>query len=159
MSTLSPHFPMAALTQKCWNMAGLVYSVIGPGRGDLQHADGSGADFASRRSGHASGNSSLSAWARQAKYHFGISLAKSGNCIFFENGAFSQGSIQWGPFSEFGAELGFIAGSRRLRIVQLFAQASHEFKQLTLIREQLKGTDTPEKTAADTQRPHRHLAR
>ncbi|KPQ33438.1 MAG: protein of unknown function (DUF3598) [Phormidesmis priestleyi Ana] len=65
--------------------------------------------------------------------------------VFFENGAFSQGSIQWGPFSEFGAELGFIAGSRRLRIVQLFAQASHEFKQLTLIREQLKGTDTPEK--------------
>ncbi|MBD0363613.1 MAG: DUF3598 family protein, partial [Coleofasciculus sp. C3-bin4] len=26
--------------------------------------------------------------------------------LFFENGAFSQGSMQWAPFSEFGAELG-----------------------------------------------------
>lgn len=34
------------------------------------------------------------------------SLSRS--VLFFENGAFSQGSIQFGPFSEFGAELGFI---------------------------------------------------
>ena len=40
--------------------------------------------------------------------------------MFFENGAFSQGSTQWGPFSEFGAEFGLIHGNRRLRLVQLF---------------------------------------
>lgn len=66
--------------------------------------------------------------------------------LFFEDGAFSQGSTQWGPFSEFGAELGFIAGERRLRLVQLFDKSS-EFKQLTLIREQLKGASEPERSA------------
>lgn len=64
--------------------------------------------------------------------------------LFFEDGAFSQGSTQWGPFSEFGAELGFIAGERRLRLVELFDKSS-EFKQLTLIREQLKGSIEPER--------------
>lgn len=54
--------------------------------------------------------------------------------LFFENGAFSQGSIQFGPFSEFGAELGFINGDRRLRLVQLFNTDSH-LSSLTLIRE------------------------
>ncbi len=31
--------------------------------------------------------------------------------LFFENGAFSLGSIQWSPFSEFGTELGLIEKS------------------------------------------------
>lgn len=66
--------------------------------------------------------------------------------LFFEDGAFSQGSVQWGPFSEFGAELGFIAGERRLRLVQLFDNSS-ELKQITLIRERLKGSDAPERGA------------
>ena len=59
--------------------------------------------------------------------------------LFFEEGAFSQGSMQFGPFSEFGAELGLIAGDRRLRLVQLF---DHENKlaQLTLIREHRVGS-------------------
>ncbi|MEQ8461969.1 MAG: DUF3598 family protein [Coleofasciculus sp. E1-EBD-02] len=48
-------------------------------------------------------------------------LARS--VLFFETGAFSQGSMQWGPFSEFGAELGLIAGNRRLRLVQLYIDA------------------------------------
>lgn len=65
------------------------------------------------------------------------SLNKS--ILFFEGGAFSQGSIQWGPFSEFGAELGFIQGSERLRLVQLFDKTSH-LSQFTLIREHLEGT-------------------
>ena len=60
--------------------------------------------------------------------------------LFFEEGAFSQGSPQWGPFSEFGAELGLIAGEQRLRVVELF-EKSGELKQITLIREKLKGAE------------------
>ncbi len=69
------------------------------------------------------------------------SLSRS--TLFFEDGAFSQGTIQWGPFSEFGAELGLIAGDRRLRLVQLFEQS--DLKQITLIRERLQGSETPER--------------
>lgn len=64
-------------------------------------------------------------------------LARS--VLFLENGAFSQGSIQWGPFSEFGAELGLIADHHRLRLVQLFNK-NRELHQLTLIREHREGT-------------------
>lgn len=64
--------------------------------------------------------------------------------LFLQNGAFSQGSIQWGPFSEFGAEFGLIQGNRRLRLVQLFNKES-QLAQLTLIREKLAGTDDPER--------------
>lgn len=69
------------------------------------------------------------------------SLAKS--VLFFENGAFSQGSIQLGPFSEFGAELGLIDENRRLRLVQLFDK-NGQLNQLTLIREHLAGTQAIE---------------
>lgn len=65
------------------------------------------------------------------------SLAKS--VLFFENGAFSQGSIQWGPFSDFGAELGLIANDHRLRLVQLFDK-NRQLSELTLIREHRDGT-------------------
>ncbi|MGD1899216.1 MAG: DUF3598 family protein, partial [Phormidesmis sp.] len=65
--------------------------------------------------------------------------------LFFENGAFSQGSMQWGPFSSFGAELGLIAGDRRLRLVQLFEK--NELRPLTLIRERKQGTEAPERPA------------
>ncbi|MGQ9870538.1 DUF3598 family protein [Leptodesmis sp.] len=71
--------------------------------------------------------------------------------LFFDNGAFSQGSIQFGPFSEFGCELGLIWGDRRLRLVQLFNRDS-KLDQLTLIRERRVGTDMPERpplTVAD----------
>ena len=60
--------------------------------------------------------------------------------LFFEEGAFSQGSLQFAPFSDFGAELGLIAGDRRLRLVQLFDRDSR-LHQLTLIREQRRGSD------------------
>ncbi len=70
------------------------------------------------------------------------SLSRS--TLFFENGAFSQGSTQWGPLATFGAELGLIAGERRLRLVQLFDK-SGELGQITLIRETLKGADAPVK--------------
>ncbi|BAU08457.1 DUF3598 family protein [Fischerella sp. NIES-3754] len=59
--------------------------------------------------------------------------------LFFENGAFSQGTIQLGPFSEFGAELGLIYENRRLRLVQLFDKNA-QLEQFTLIREHLAGT-------------------
>ncbi len=70
------------------------------------------------------------------------SLARS--VLFFENGAFSQGSTQLGFNSEFGAELGLIDGNYRRRLVQLFNK-SGELDQITLIRESLAET-TPHST-------------
>lgn len=64
--------------------------------------------------------------------------------LFFENGAFSQGSIQLGPFTRTGAEFGFVAGDRRLRLVELF-NPNGDLEQLTLIRERRAGTDAPER--------------
>ncbi len=64
--------------------------------------------------------------------------------LFFEDGAFSSGSIQLAPFADFGAELGLIYKNRRLRLVQLFNQ-SGELERLTLIREKLAKATEPEK--------------
>ncbi|MBD1844926.1 DUF3598 family protein [Cyanobacteria bacterium FACHB-63] len=66
------------------------------------------------------------------------------NILLFDNGAFSQGSIQFAPFSEFGAELGLIHDDRRLRLVQLFDKQG-KLTGLTLIREKLSGSETPER--------------
>lgn len=65
------------------------------------------------------------------------------NVLFFENGAFSQGSIQLAPFTEFGAELGLIYENRRLRLVQLFDK-NGQLDKLTLIPEHLTGTEAAE---------------
>jgi hypothetical protein len=70
------------------------------------------------------------------------SLARS--VLFFEQGHFSQGSLQFGPFSEFGAELGFIHGDRRLRIVPLFDTTS-ALASITLIREHRQNTPPAER--------------
>ncbi len=59
--------------------------------------------------------------------------------LFCETGAFSQGSIQRSPVSEFGAELGLIHGSERLRVAQIFPRQP-TLGNLTLIREHLAGT-------------------
>jgi len=64
--------------------------------------------------------------------------------LFFDNGAFSQGSIQVTPGSEFGAELGLIDGERRLRLVQEFDQTGC-LDKLTLIRERRAGATTVER--------------
>lgn len=64
--------------------------------------------------------------------------------IFFETGAFSKGSLQLAPFSEFGAEYGFVAENRRLRFVQLY-DLQGNLSSLTLIREFLSGTDACER--------------
>ena len=60
--------------------------------------------------------------------------------VFFDTGAFSKGSLQVAPFSEFGAEYGFVAEHRRSRLVQLFDKQNN-FDSLTLIREIRSGTD------------------
>lgn len=57
--------------------------------------------------------------------------------LFCEDGAFSQGSIQWSPVSEFGAELGLIHGHERLRLALVFPRQA-SLGSLTLIREHLK---------------------
>jgi hypothetical protein len=70
--------------------------------------------------------------------------------VFFDTGAFSKGSLQVAPFTEFGAEYGFVAGDRRSRLVQLFGKQG-SFASMTLIREIRSGTDArmrPELTVA-----------
>ncbi|MEH2393349.1 MAG: DUF3598 family protein [Nostoc sp.] len=67
-----------------------------------------------------------------------------GSLLFFENGSFSEGLIQLGPFSEFGGELAFVHENRRLRLVQLFDK-NGQLNGLTLIREHLAGTQTAER--------------
>ena len=64
--------------------------------------------------------------------------------IFFETGAFSKGSLQLAPFTEFGAEYGFVAENRRLRFVQLY-DSQGALIRLTLIREFKSGTDARER--------------
>lgn len=74
------------------------------------------------------------------------SLARS--VLFFENGAFSQGSTQLGFNSEFGAELGLIDGNTRRRLVQFFDKAGN--LKLTYIREILADT-MPQSTQTTAQ--------
>lgn len=59
--------------------------------------------------------------------------------LFCETGAFSQGSIQRSPVSEFGAELGLICGDERLRLAQIFP-SQPTLGSLTLIREHRQAT-------------------
>ena len=69
--------------------------------------------------------------------------------VFFPNGAFSQGSMQWSPYSTFGAEFGLIDneygdGSRRLRMVELY-NSSSQLERVVLIREKLPNSNVPER--------------
>lgn len=64
--------------------------------------------------------------------------------LLLENGAFSQGSMQFAPFTEFGAELGLICGDRRLRLAVVYDNNSH-LDRFTLIREHLPNSPTPER--------------
>ena len=70
--------------------------------------------------------------------------------LFFENGAFSQGTIQLAPFSECGAELGFIYNYRRLRFPLIY-NTDGTLSKLTLIREKQLDKNVPE-------RPHLTVA-
>lgn len=64
--------------------------------------------------------------------------------LFFENGAFCQGTIQIAPFCECGAEFGFIYNYRRLRFVQLY-NTNGDLSTLTLIREKQLDRNIPER--------------
>lgn len=64
--------------------------------------------------------------------------------VFFPTGAFSKGTLQLAPYSEFGAEYGFVVENRRLRFVQLY-NLQGELSHLTLIREFRSGTDAQER--------------
>jgi len=64
--------------------------------------------------------------------------------LFFENGAFSQGTIQLAPFSECGAEFGFIYNYRRLRFIQIYNTDGY-LSKLTLIREKQLDKNVPER--------------
>ncbi len=72
------------------------------------------------------------------------SLNKS--ILFFETGAFSQGSMYYSPFSQFGAEFGLVFPDRRLRLVQMYNRES-ELENITLIREKAPHSQTPERPA------------
>jgi Domain of unknown function (DUF3598) len=61
---------------------------------------------------------------------------------FFESGCFSQGSLQWSTWGQFGNEFAFIEGDRRLRLVQLYRQGT-DLSSLTLIRESRAGSSAP----------------
>ncbi|MEM9770283.1 MAG: DUF3598 family protein [Cyanobacteria bacterium P01_D01_bin.73] len=54
--------------------------------------------------------------------------------LFQETGAFSQGALFVGPYSQFGAEMGLKSGDRRVRLVQRYAPKG-DAMPLTLIRE------------------------
>lgn len=64
--------------------------------------------------------------------------------LVFEDGAFCQGSMQWGPYSQFGAEFGLREGDRRLRMVELYNNSS-QLEKVVLIREKLPQSQTPER--------------
>ncbi len=64
--------------------------------------------------------------------------------LFFENGAFCQGTIQFAPFTEFGAEFGLIYQNRRLRLVQVF-DTNSSLQKIVLIREHSEGTELSER--------------
>ncbi len=72
----------------------------------------------------------------------------SRNILLFENGSFSMGAGQFSPFSQFGAEFGFVMGDRRLRLVALYDRDSH-LSELTLIREGARGKTTAEGSPLD----------
>ena len=67
---------------------------------------------------------------------------------FFESGAFSQGSLQWAAFSQFGAEMSIKVEDRRARFVIMYesnSEGTSKIKYVTLIREtQTDGTQFDE---------------
>jgi hypothetical protein len=64
--------------------------------------------------------------------------------LFCDGGAFSQGSLQWSPVSDFGAELGLIHQAERLRVALTFPRQP-TLGNLTLIREHLQDTEAEQR--------------
>jgi Domain of unknown function (DUF3598) len=67
-----------------------------------------------------------------------------GKSIFFDTGAFSDGTIQILPDALSAAHHGFMTATRRLQFTHIFSPAG-DLKHLTLIRECRSGADTTER--------------
>ena len=67
-----------------------------------------------------------------------------GGIMFFENGAFSQGQMQFSPFSLFGGEFGLIYENYRSRVVQIF-DSNSQISKITIIREHKAGSSKKER--------------
>jgi hypothetical protein len=64
--------------------------------------------------------------------------------VFFEPGAFSQGSIQLSPIAAFGGEFGITTPDRRLRMVLMYDN-HNQLDYVTLIREKQAGSGATER--------------
>ena len=71
--------------------------------------------------------------------------APSAGALFFETGAFSEGSPYFATGILFGAEFGFIESDRRMRLIQQFDSSNSQLFKLTLVRERRVGTTAPER--------------
>ncbi|GET41727.1 DUF3598 family protein [Microseira wollei] len=71
--------------------------------------------------------------------------APSSGALFFEMGAFSEGSPYFATGTLFGAEFGFKESDRRMRLIQQFDAANSQLFKLTLVRERRVGTTAPER--------------
>jgi Domain of unknown function (DUF3598) len=71
--------------------------------------------------------------------------APSAGALFFETGAFSEGSPYFSTGILFGAEFGFIESDRRMRLIQQFDSSGSQLYKLTLVRERRVGTTAPER--------------
>jgi len=71
--------------------------------------------------------------------------APSAGALFFETGAFSEGSPYFSTGTLFGAEFGFKESDRRMRLIQQFDAANSQLFKLTLVRERRVGTTAPER--------------
>lgn len=71
--------------------------------------------------------------------------APSSGALFFETGAFSEGSPYFATNILFGAEFGFIESDRRMRLIQQFDSSNSQLFKLTLVRERRVGTTAPER--------------
>jgi len=71
--------------------------------------------------------------------------APSAGALFFETGAFSEGSPYFATGILFGAEFGFIESDRRMRLIQQFDAANSQLFKLTLVRERRVGTTASER--------------
>jgi hypothetical protein len=74
--------------------------------------------------------------------------APGNGAIFFETGAFSEGSISLQKGISGGSEFAFLHENRRFRLIQQFDRHG-ELTRLTLIREQRVGTNLANRTTLD----------
>ena len=72
------------------------------------------------------------------------STSLSKDLIFFENGSFCRGNIQWNGYGNFVSEFSLIERDRRLRMVDIYNN-SIKLNRIVLIREKLPDSNTPER--------------